>query len=331
MGKKRSSKSRQQSRRQRLSEMSDVQSNDSSVGSIFLEHDISLKQRESSEATVPVIVDDFNINDYDLGDDFGDNEHGDLTRSRRGRISFAPVSNNDEPKDSSEDHNIPEDYGRNYSISELVATLGNDSDQLKSMHPTLERRVRDFRFARRKRREKQGTRKPWGIFGLYAHLADIRIDLEWAEDAAWRRENQEPYLSWADYEKHRSKGLNRPLFSYLTVFICTIMLIVTFSLNDWKVEPLSVNPLIGPSAEVLIQAGARDTSLIVNEGQWFRLISPLVLHAGIIHYVINMLALWFIGAAVEQSHGFASAAILFFIPAVGGNILSAIFLPQYIR
>lgn len=108
-------------------------------------------------------------------------------------------------------------------------------------------------------------------------------------------------------------------------------MIVTFSLNDWKIEPLSVNLLIGPSAEVLIQAGARDTSLIVNEDQWFRLISPLVLHAGVIHFVINMLALWFIGAAVEQSHGFASAAILFFIPAVGGNILSAIFLPQYIR
>jgi membrane associated rhomboid family serine protease len=108
------------------------------------------------------------------------------------------------------------------------------------------------------------------------------------------------------------------------------MMIVTFALNDWKIEPLSVNPLIGPSADVLIEAGARETSLIVNEGQWFRLISPLVLHAGVIHFVINMLALWFIGAAVEQSHGFASAAILFFIPAVGGNILSAIFLPQYI-
>jgi membrane associated rhomboid family serine protease len=40
--------------------------------------------------------------------------------------------------------------------------------------------------------------------------------------------------------------------------------------------------------------------------------------------------LWFIGGAVEQSHGFASATVLFIIPAVGGNILSAICLPQYI-
>ncbi|CAB9516058.1 Inactive rhomboid protein 1 [Seminavis robusta] len=297
----------------------------SSIGSIFLEdsEELALKQRESTDVTVP----DFNLADYDLGEDYSFQDHCDELTSEC------------EDKRSSQDYGEGESLDavdttamttRTYSYSELVATLGSDSEHLKSMHPRLHRRVRDFRFARRKRREKQGTHKPWGIFGLYAHLSDIRIDLEWAEDAAWRRENGEPYLSWADYEKARNKGMNRPLFSYLTVFICTVMMIVTFSLNDWKIEPLSVNPLIGPSAEVLIQAGARDTALIVNEGQWFRLISPIVLHGGVIHFVINMMALWFIGAAVEQSHGFASAAILFFIPAVGGNILSAIFLPQYI-
>lgn len=47
-------------------------------------------------------------------------------------------------------------------------------------------------------------------------------------------------------------------------------------------------------------------------------------------YLLNFRALWFIGKAVEQCHGFAAAAILFIIPAVGGTILSAIFLPEYI-
>jgi hypothetical protein len=40
--------------------------------------------------------------------------------------------------------------------------------------------------------------------------------------------------------------------------------------------------------------------------------------------------LWFIGRAVEQCHGTAAAVILFVIPAVGGTILSAIFLSEYI-
>ncbi len=56
----------------------------------------------------------------------------------------------------------------------------------------------------------------------------------------------------------------------------------------------------------------------------------MVLHAGIIHYCLNMLALWFVGSAVEQCHGTLASAILFIIPAVGGLILSALLLPQYI-
>jgi len=76
--------------------------------------------------------------------------------------------------------------------------------------------------------------------------------------------------------------------------------------------------------------GAKKTSLIVEENQWYRLFTPMVLHAGIIHFVLNMLALWFIGLAVEQSHGFWNVAILFVVPAIGGNIMSALFLPEYI-
>ncbi len=169
-------------------------------------------------------------------------------------------------------------------------------------------------------------------FPTLAHRLFViyRIDLEWAEDAAWRRQHDEPYLSWADFENVRDKGFNRPFFTYFVLLFCTAMLIASIGVNGWKIEPLKVNPLIGPSAQTLIKLGARQTSLIVNEGEWYRLFTPMVLHAGVIHYIINMLALWFVGGAVEQSHGFTNATILFVVPAVGGNILSAIFLPQYI-
>lgn len=213
------------------------------------------------------------------------------------------------------------------SVSEIVNNLGkNDLD----LHPALERRVRDFRFAQQKRTEKYGHDRPWGILGLYEHLASIRIDLEWAEDAAWRRNHDQPYLSWGDFEKARAKGTNRPFFTYFILFFCTIMLIASLGVNGWKVEPLSVNPMIGPSAQTLLKLGAKQTSLIVNEGEWYRLFAPMVLHAGIIHYVLNMLALWFVGSAIEQSHGFVNAAIAFIIAGVGGTVLSALFLPQYV-
>jgi membrane associated rhomboid family serine protease len=218
---------------------------------------------------------------------------------------------------------------RKYSLSELVATLG--SGNTTELPPELERRGRDFRLAQQKRRETHGEKKRWGIFGMYEYLAGVRVDLEWSEDSAWRRSNGEPYLSWKDFDEARNKGItNRPLFTYALIFVCSVMMLVEIGLNGWKFAPLDVNPMIGPSAEALIDAGARDTPLIVDEGQWFRIFSPMILHAGLIHWFVNMLALWFIGAAVEQSHGAVNAIVLFMIPGVGGNILSAIFLPQFI-
>ena len=169
-----------------------------------------------------------------------------------------------------------------------------------------------------------------GIFGIYAYLSELRIDLEWAEDSAWRRNHSQPYLSWADFEALHKKGASRPWFTYALLGVCTIMMFVEFGLGGWKIAPLSENPMIGPSPEALIKAGARYTPLIVDKGQWFRIITPLFLHAGLIHFFINMAALWFVGAAVEQTHGMVNAMVLFFVPGVGGNILSSICLPQYI-
>jgi len=58
--------------------------------------------------------------------------------------------------------------------------------------PALARRLRDFQFAQEKRRVKFGDERPWGILGLYDHLAAVRADIQWAEEAACRRANGEP-------------------------------------------------------------------------------------------------------------------------------------------
>jgi len=88
--------------------------------------------------------------------------------------------------------------------------------------------------------------------------------------------------------------------------------------------------MIGPSAGTLIRMGAKDSNLIVNENEGWRLLSSTVLHAGVVHYFINTLALWFVGKAIESTHGMIAASVMFVVPAIGGTVLSAIFLPEYI-
>lgn len=138
------------------------------------------------------------------------------------------------------------------------------------------------------------------------------------------------YKAWFEFVDEKGTGRNRPWFTYIILLLCTAFLIASIGLNGWNVEPFSVNPMIGPSAETLVSMGAKSSLLIVQGREVWRLLSAMVLHAGLIHYLLNMLALWFIGSAVEQCHGFFSSMLLFVAPAVGGTLLSAIFLPQYI-
>jgi membrane associated rhomboid family serine protease len=49
-----------------------------------------------------------------------------------------------------------------------------------------------------------------------------------------------------------------------------------------------------------------------------------------VHWVINMFALRFVGAAIEMSHGWFASFLIFSLSAIGGIILSAIFLPDTI-
>ena len=108
------------------------------------------------------------------------------------------------------------------------------------------------------------------------------------------------------------------------------MLLLSIHINGWALESFANNPMLGPSSEALLQLGAKDSFLIINKGEFWRLISPVVLHAGFVHYVINIVALSAIGTAVEISHGTAATAVIFLLSAIGGNILSAIFLPAFI-
>ena len=138
------------------------------------------------------------------------------------------------------------------------------------------------------------------------------------------------YKAWFEFVEDKKSGNNRPFFTYMTMAICSAFLLASIALNDWSIEPFSVNPMIGPDAETLVAMGAKQSLLIVRENEIWRLASAMVLHAGLIHYLLNMLALWFVGSAVELCHGFLPSLLLFVFPAIGGTILSAIFLPRYI-
>jgi membrane associated rhomboid family serine protease len=105
-------------------------------------------------------------------------------------------------------------------------------------------------------------------------------------------------------------------------------LVVSIGLNGWKFAPLKVNPSFGPDPSVLIDLGGLLTAKIMEENEWYRLVAPIVLHAGVFHYAVNVLAFWFIGSAVERVHGTRETAVVFILSGIGGNLASANFMPN---
>jgi membrane associated rhomboid family serine protease len=82
---------------------------------------------------------------------------------------------------------------------------------------------------------------------------------------------------------------------------------------------------IGPaSIPVLLDFGSRLSSLIAS-GQWWRLVTPIFIHLGLIHLLFNNFALFQIGPLIEESLGSQKFILVYVGSGIVGNIGSYIF------
>ncbi|MGO9174376.1 MAG: rhomboid family intramembrane serine protease [Rhodomicrobium sp.] len=86
---------------------------------------------------------------------------------------------------------------------------------------------------------------------------------------------------------------------------------------------------LDPSIKTLIALGALDKSLVL-EGQWWRLFSAPLLHGGLLHIVLNGVALFFAGAVLENVIGRAWFAAVFAVSGVTGGAMSLVINPPAI-
>ena len=124
------------------------------------------------------------------------------------------------------------------------------------------------------------------------------------------------YLQRQIYEKNKEI---RDVFTYgkpyLTYFFLLLNVCIFLFLEN-----------IGGSMDqdVLIGYGAKYNEAIL-EGEWWRLFTAAFIHIGLIHFFINMLALYYIGQFVERIYGSKSFFIIYFLSLLLGNIASFVF------
>ncbi|KAI4379285.1 hypothetical protein MLD38_005603 [Melastoma candidum] len=96
------------------------------------------------------------------------------------------------------------------------------------------------------------------------------------------------------------------------------------TLGRFSFEPLQENPLLGPTAITLVKLGGLDHKLVVDDGDWWRLLSCIWLHAGVAHLATNMLSLMFVGTGLEREFGFLNIGALYVVSGFGGSLLSTL-------
>jgi rhomboid protease GluP len=109
----------------------------------------------------------------------------------------------------------------------------------------------------------------------------------------------------------------RPLASswatYLLVGInCAVFLAMAFR---------GINPM-NPTSEQLLGFGADSVSKVLFDGEWWRIVTAMFVHGGLIHLATNMWCLWNLGLLAEPLMSSAGVLAVYLLTGAAGNLLS---------
>jgi rhomboid protease GluP len=116
------------------------------------------------------------------------------------------------------------------------------------------------------------------------------------------------------------KGLLASLFTNWTGRILLLNTII-FLIMTWQ-----SGSLFDPGNGTILMKGAKDSIEIVN-GEYWRFITPIFIHIGLIHYLFNSYILYYIGNQLEGLLGAKRYLIIFIGSGILGNVASAILTP----
>src|SRR5215813_3758733 len=106
----------------------------------------------------------------------------------------------------------------------------------------------------------------------------------------------------------------RPLFTYVFLGL-NILLFALMALAG------------GSGNERVLTAFGVKANAAISRGEWWRFITPIFLHIGMLHLFFNSYALWIVGPQVEKLYGPARFVILYVLTGVAGVYASYFYHP----
>lgn len=105
---------------------------------------------------------------------------------------------------------------------------------------------------------------------------------------------------------------NKPIITYSLIVIMSIIMLLMYFVSKGSI-----------SLVTLYKFGA-----LIKGGSVLRIITSIFLHAGLLHFIMNMWALKLLGSQVETFYGHIKTLIIFIYSGVIGNLISLLFMEE---
>eukprot|EP01113_Clastostelium_recurvatum_P036616 TRINITY_DN5253_c0_g1_i2.p1 TRINITY_DN5253_c0_g1~~TRINITY_DN5253_c0_g1_i2.p1 ORF type:complete len:335 (-),score=49.50 TRINITY_DN5253_c0_g1_i2:80-994(-) len=129
---------------------------------------------------------------------------------------------------------------------------------------------------------------------------------------------------WSPEKKKEYIGFMKS-FCFVVSIIQIIMFIIELGFGG--IVSTSINPTFGPDSGTLIMLGAKYAPLMRWNYQVFRFITPIFLHAGILHIIFNLWGQLRTGVYLERQWGTLKLISVYFITGIAGNLMSSLVQP----
>lgn len=113
------------------------------------------------------------------------------------------------------------------------------------------------------------------------------------------------------------RRLNKVNFykSYRVTTIVSLLLVAFFVLSIWMIEKFGIS-----MSAVFVMLGAYYKPMITNANEWWRLLTPMLLHASFIHLFMNLVALRNIASILERELGWKKFLMTLLVGVIYGSI-----------
>jgi rhomboid protease GluP len=104
--------------------------------------------------------------------------------------------------------------------------------------------------------------------------------------------------------------------TYLLVFANVLVFLLMMGTGA---QPLSLAG--APSPDALMLWGAKSSTSVLINHEWWRLVTAMFIHAGVLHLATNMWCLWNLGLLGEPMIGPLGMAAVYLLSGVAGNLM----------